>query len=167
MQDKFVIIAIMTFLHDLFTTIWIGGMITLGLSVFPSIKKVLDMGPQTMKLIEVIQKRLSKIVYVSIVGLFITGAVKAQMVPDFHRIFYFGNTYSMLLSAKHILVIIMVIIAILRSQVVGRNMKDPNPKVLKTKAGMLMINMLLGVIVLLLSGFITAIGQDHLLRFHS
>ena len=158
MQDKFVIIAIMTFLHDLFTAIWIGGMITLGLSVFPSIKKVLDMGPQTMKLIEAIQKKLSKIVYVSIVGLFITGAVKAKMVPEFLGLFHFGNTYSMILGVKHILVILMVVIAVLRSQVVGRNMKGPNPKVVKTKAGMLMINMLLGVIVLLLSGFNTALG---------
>ena len=156
MQDKFVIIAIMTFLHDLFTAIWIGGMITLGLSVFPSIKKVLDMGPQTMKLIEAIQKRLSKIVYVSIVGLFITGAVKAKMVPEFLGLFHFGNTYSTLMGTKHILVIIMVIIAILRSRVVGRKMDAPAPKVEKAKVGMLLLNILLGVIVLLLSGFGTA-----------
>ena len=51
----------------------------------------------------------------------------------------------------------MVIIAILRSKVVGRNMKGPNLKVVKIKAGMLMLNILLGVIVLLLSGFGTAI----------
>lgn len=158
MQDKLVIIAIMTFLHDLFTAIWIGGMFTLGLSVFPSIKKVLGMGQQTMQLIEAIQKRLSKIVYISIAGLFITGAVKAKMVPEFLGLFHFGNTYSMILGAKHILVIIMVVIAILRSKVIGRNMKDPNPKVIKTKAGMLFVNMLLGVIVLLLSGFNAAMG---------
>ena len=157
MQDKFIIIAIMTFLHDLFTAIWIGGMITLGLSVFPSVKKVLDMGPQTMRLMEAIQKRLSKFTLVSIVGLFITGAVKAKMVPEFLGLFHFGNRYSMILGTKHILVIIMVIIAILRSKVVGRNMKGPNPKVVKIKAGMLMLNILLGVIVLLLSGFGTAI----------
>ena len=158
MQDKFVIIAIMTFLHDLFTAIWIGGMLTLGLSVFPSIKKVLGMGPETKQLIETIQKRLSKIVYVSIIGLFISGAVKAKLTPDFLGLVNFGNTYSMILGIKHILVIIMVVIAVLRSQVVGRNIKGPNPKIVKTKAVMLMLNMLLGVIVLLLSGFSTVIG---------
>ena len=158
MQDKFTIIVIMTFLHDLFTAIWIGGMFTLGLSVLPSIKKVLDMGPQTMQLIEAVQKRLSKFTFVSIIGLFITGAVKAKMVPEFLGLFNFGNRYSIILGIKHILVILMVIITVLRSKVVGKNMKGPNPKVVKAKAGMLMLNMLLGVIVLLLSGLSTAIG---------
>jgi len=52
----------------------------------------------------------------------------------------------------------MVIIAILRSQVIGRNMKGPNPKVVKIKAVMLMFNILPGLLVLLLSGFSSAIG---------
>ncbi len=158
MPDKFILIAIMTFLHDLFTAIWIGGMFTLGLTVFPSIKKVLDMGPQTVQLINTIQKKLSKFVYISIAGLFITGAVKANMVPEFQGLLHFGNTYSLILGIKHILIIFMIVIAILRSQVVGRKIKGPNPKVVKIKAGMLMLNILLGVIVLLLSSFNSAIG---------
>ena len=157
MPDKFIIIALMTFLHDLFTAIWIGGMFTLGLTVFPSIKKVLGMGPQTEQLINTIQKKLSKLVYVSIVGLFISGAIQANTVPEFQGLLHFGNTYSLILGIKHILFIFMIIIAILRSQVIGRNMKGPNPKVAKIKAAMLMINMLLGVLVLLLSGFNSAI----------
>lgn len=72
--------------------------------------------------------------------------------------FSFGNTYSLILGLKHILVILMVIIAILRSQVIGRNMKGPNPKVVKIKAVMLMFNILPGLLVLLLSGFSSAIG---------
>ncbi len=133
-------------------------MLTLGLTVFPSIKKVLDMGPQTVKLINVIQGKMSKLVYVSIVGLFITGAIQGKMIPEFQGLFHFGNTYSLILGIKHILFIIMIIIAILRSQVIGRNMKGPNPRVNKTKAILLMLNMLLGVVVLLLSGFNAAIG---------
>jgi uncharacterized membrane protein len=157
MTDKFIILAFMTFFHDLFTSIWIGGMFTLGLTVFPSIKKVLGMGPQTIKLINVIQKKLSKFAYVSIAGLFVTGAVKAKMVPEFQGLLQFGNTYSFILGLKHILVILMVIIAILRSQFIGRNMKGPDPKIVKIKALMLMLNMFFALLVLLLSAFSTVI----------
>lgn len=157
MPEKFILIALMTFLHDLFTAIWIGGMFTLGLTVFPSIKKVLGMGPQTVQLINTIQKKLSKLVYICIIGLFISGAILANTVPSFQGLFHFGNTYSLILGIKHILFIVMIIIAILRSQVIGRNMKGPNPKVAKTKAVMLILNMFLGLLVLLLSGFSSAL----------
>jgi uncharacterized membrane protein len=158
MPDKFILIAILTFLHDLFTAIWIGGLLTLGLTVFPAIKKVLGMGPQTVMLVDTIQKKLSKIVYVSIVGLFITGAMQGKMIPEFQGLLHFGNTYSLILGIKHILFLLMIIIAVLRSQIIGRNMKGPNPKIAKIKAVLLMLNMLLGVIVLLLSGFNSAIS---------
>jgi len=38
------VFAIVTFLHDLFTAVWIGGVITLGITVLPSAKKVLGNG---------------------------------------------------------------------------------------------------------------------------
>lgn len=158
MQDKIIIIALLTFLHDLFSAIWIGGMLTLGLSVFPSIKKVLDMGPKTIQLIHTIQNKLSKFVIVSIIGLFITGAAKAKMVPEFNGLFHFDNTYSLIISIKLILVILMAVIAVLRSKIIGRNITEPNPKIFKIKAGMLMLNMFLGVMVLLLSGFSSSIN---------
>ena len=158
MPDKFILIAILTFLHDFFTAVWIGGMFTLGLTVFPSIKKTLEMGPQTVKLINTIQKKMSKFVYVSIVGLFITGAMQGKMIPEFQGLLHFGNTYSLILGIKHILFLLMIIIAVLRSQIIGRNMKGPNPKVNKIKALLLMLNMLLGIVVLLLSAFNSAIS---------
>lgn len=157
MQDKQVMIAFMTFFHDLFTTVWVGGIISLGVIVMPSVKKVLGMGPQTKQLMEVIQKRLSKFVYVSIIGLIITGILKSKSAPGFLGIFHFGNTYSMILGIKHLLVIVMIVVAILRSQIVGRK-KAPSPEIEKAKAGLLFFNMLLGILVLLLSGFTIAAG---------
>ena len=68
---------------------------------------------------------------------------------------YVIDTFFALFSM--ILIIFMVVIAILRSQVVGRKMKGPNPKVVKIKAGMLMLNILLGILVLLLSSISSAL----------
>jgi putative copper export protein len=41
MSTQTIVFALVTFLHDLFTAVWIGGLITLGFTVMPSTKKVL------------------------------------------------------------------------------------------------------------------------------
>ncbi len=157
MQYNPVLFTAVTFLHDFFTTIWIGGLFTLGFTVFPSIKKTMGMGPETAKLIDAIQNRLSKLVYISIIGLFITGAVKGKMIPEFLGLFNFGNNYSTILAIKHILYGVMIVLAILRSRVAGRKDKGKNPKTMKIKALMLLANIILGIIVLFLSGLNAAI----------
>jgi uncharacterized membrane protein len=150
--------AIVVFLHDLFTAVWVGGLITLGVIVLPSAKKVLGMGPQTMKLMNAIQKRLSVLVYVSIVGLVLTGAVLANRSSAFQGLFTFGNTYSAVLSLKHILVLAMIAVALVRSLVLGRRSGPPTPSQEKIKAGLLFLNIALGIGILLLSGFVTALS---------
>ncbi len=123
MPTKTIVFALITFLHDLFTAVWIGGLITLGLTVLPSVKKVLGKGPQTKKLMDTIQKRHSVWVYVSMIGLVLTGLLQANRSPAFQGLFSFGNTYSTVLTIKHILVVAMIAIALYRSLVLGRKME--------------------------------------------
>jgi putative copper export protein len=159
MPSKQIVFAIVTFLHDLFTAVWIGGLITLGITVLPSAKKVLGMGPQTKKLMDAIQKRLSVLVYVSIVGLVLTGFLQANRNPAFQGLFSFGNPYSTVLTLKHILVLAMVAVALFRSMVLGRRSGPSTPAQEKLKAGLLFLNIVLGVAILLLSGFSVALGS--------
>ena len=159
MPSKQIVFAIVTFLHDLFTAVWIGGVITLGITVLPSAKKVLGMGPQTKKLMDAIQKRLSVLVYVSIVVLVVTGMLQANRNPAFGGLFSFGNPYSTVLTLKHILVLAMVAIALYRSLVLGRRSGPSSPAQEKTKAGLLFLNIALGIAVLLLSGFSAALAS--------
>lgn len=159
MPSKQIMFAIITFLHDLFTAVWVGGVITLGITVLPSAKKVLGMGPQTKKLMDAIQKRLSVLVYVSIVGLLLTGLLQANRNPDFQGLFSFGNSYSTVLTIKHILVLAMVAVALFRSLVLGRRSGPSTPSQEKLKAGLLFLNIILGVAILLLSGFSAALAS--------
>ena len=159
MPSKQIMFAIITFLHDLFTAVWVGGIITLGITVLPSAKKVLGMGPQTKKLMDAIQKRLSVLVYVSIVGLLLTGLLQANRNPDFQGLFSFGNSYSTVLTIKHILVLAMVAVALFRSLVLGRRSGPSTPSQEKLKAGLLFLNIILGVAILLLSGFSAALAS--------
>ncbi len=164
-MPKQIVFALMTFMHNLFTVVWVGGLITLGVTVMPSAKKVLGMGPQTKQLMDTIQKRLSVLVYVSIVGLVLSGLLMSNRSPAFQGLFSFANTYSAALSIKHILVLAMIAIALTRSLVLGRRSGAPQQggqdqakrqQQEKLKAVLLIVNIVLGVIVLLLSGVCTA-----------
>jgi len=159
MPAKQIVFALVTFLHDLFTAVWIGGLITLGISVLPAARKVLGKGPQMKQLIDAIQKRLSVLVYVSIVGLVITGLLQANRNPAFEGLFHFGNAYSTALSLKHVVVVAMVGIALFRSLVLGRRRGPSTPSQEKLSVGLLVLNIVLGVVVLLLTGLSVALGS--------
>jgi uncharacterized membrane protein len=152
-MPKQIVFVIVTFLHDLFTVVWIGGMINLALVVLPSARKALGMGPETRKLIDVIQKRLSGFVYVSIVGLLLTGLLLSRRSPAFQGLFHFGNAYSAVLAVKHALTAVMIGVALYRSLVLGRRNGPSGSAQERRKVGLLLLNVVLGVVVLLLSGF--------------
>ena len=156
MLIKTIVFALVTFLHDLFTAVWIGGLITLGLTVMPSTKKVLGKGPQTKKLMDTVQKRHSVWVYVSLVGLVLTGLLQANRSPAFQGLFSFGNAYSAVLAVKHILVLAMIAIALYRSLALG---SASTPAEEKLKARLLVLNIIFGISILLLSGFTAAFSS--------
>jgi uncharacterized membrane protein len=159
MPTKQIVFALVTFLHDLFTAIWVGGLITLGIAVLPSARRVLGTGPQTRKLMDAIQKRLSVLVYVSIVGLAVTGVLLGNRSPAFQGLLHFGNAYSAMLALKHILVLAMVAVALIRSLALGRGRGPQKSAQEKLSAGLLFLNVALGVLVLLLTGFAVAFSS--------
>jgi putative copper export protein len=158
-MPKQIVFAIVVFLHDLFTAVWIGGLITLALTVLPSARQVLGKGLQTKELLNAIQKRLSVLVYVSIFGLILTGMLQANRNPTFEGLFRFGSAYATALSLKHIVVIAMVGVALFRSLVLGRRQGPLTSSQEKLNVGLLLLNVVLGVIILLLTGLSVAYGS--------
>jgi uncharacterized membrane protein len=157
-MPKQIVFALITFLHDLFTVVWVGGLITLGLTVLPSARSVLGVGPQTKQLMNEIRNRLSKLVYVSIAGLVLTGLLLSRRSPAFGGLFGFGNSYSTILTLKHVLILAMVAVALYRSLVLGRRTGPSTPDQEKLSPGLVLFNSLLGLLVLLLSGFTAALA---------
>ncbi|MCD4803985.1 MAG: hypothetical protein K8R16_13695 [Anaerolineales bacterium] len=157
MATKTIVFALVTFAHDLLTAVWIGGLITLGLTVMPSVKKVLGKGPETKKLMDTIQKRNSVLIYVSMIGLVLTGLLQANRTSAYLGLFSLGNTYSAILAVKHILVLAMIAIALYRSLVLS---KASTPAQEKLKATLLILNIIFGVGILLLSGFTAVLSSS-------
>jgi putative copper export protein len=155
MDPKIIILSLITFFHSLFIAIWVGGLITIGATALPSVKHVLGKSPQTKQLMNTIQNRHSWFVYISIVGLVLTGFLMARRSPAFEGLFAFGNTYSAILTIKHIFFLVMVAIALFRSLTLGRLSDTLTPTQERLSGRLLLINIVLGVLVLLLSGFLT------------
>ncbi len=159
MPTQMTVFALMTFLHDLFTAVWIGGLIALGVTVLPAARRVLGKGPETKRLMDAIQKRQSVLVYVSMAGLALTGVLLARRSPGFGGLFSFGSPYSVVLTLKHLVVLAMIAIALVRSLALGREGQMLTPSQEKLKGGLLLTNLGLGIVVLLLSGFLAALAS--------
>ncbi|MDG6223113.1 MAG: hypothetical protein IAX21_01995 [Candidatus Bathyarchaeota archaeon] len=156
MSIQIAIPVLVTFLHNLFTAIWIGGLIILATIVFPAMRK---QNEQDKELSNSIQKRLNKIVLVSIVGLWITGMLLANRSNAFTGLFSTSNRYSLALSIKHILIIIMTGLALVRTKLVVRATKPLTRATQKRGAIMIVCNIALGIAVLLLSAYTATIAN--------
>lgn len=156
MNMHIVLPVLVTFLHDLFTAIWIGGLIVLGVTVLPVIRKQKQ---QTKEFSKNIQKRLNTIVLISIVGLWITGMLLANRSTAFTGLFSTSNTYSLAMATKHSLVITMTILAFARTWLIVRTKKVIEAQTEKIGAILLVCNIILGIVVLLLSAYTATIAS--------
>ncbi len=148
---------LITTLHNLFTALWIGGMLTLAFAVFPSIMKVMGKSKETKLTISTIKKRMSIFVYVSMVGLIVTGLLMAKQSGQSTGFLSFENTYTSILSTKHILYILMILLSISRSLIIDKLENLTPPAKEKLNMIILIINMLVGVLVLALSAWVSLI----------
>ena len=158
--------ALITFFHDFFTAVWIGGLVVLAAAVMPGTLKALGRGPDAKRVLNAIQTRLSRWVYVSIVGLAVTGVLLGRRSGAVGGLFQFATPYQVALSIKHLLYLLMIALALVRSLYLARS--EPTPRSKKRapemtprerlSAAALMLNLALGVLVLLLSAYLAALS---------
>lgn len=149
--------GILIFLHDLFTAIWVGGLLMLCLSVLPGLKKVFGHSAESEKAMDAITRQQRKFVFIAMPGLLITGVLLARTSAGFNGLFNFTTSFGALLSVKHILVFLMVILALVRAFGFRNLEKSKDLARKKTSLLLMHINAALGVLVLLLSGLAVAI----------
>jgi len=68
MTPQMIVFALVSFFHDLFSAIWMGGLLVTVLAYLPAVKNALGAGPQVKKVMTEFQKRQSVWVYVSMAG---------------------------------------------------------------------------------------------------
>ncbi len=151
------IFVIVKFLHDIATITWIGGLFTMGFIILPSTKKVLPKGGETKKFMKTVKHRLSILVYISIIVLFLTGLLLAKQSGSYLGLVSLGNEYSTLTTFKHVICAGMLIITLTRSQLLTKfNLKPQKQE--KLSVILLFLNIGLGIIVLFLSALLAGIS---------
>lgn len=157
-MQNLIIPSVVRSLHNFFTSIWIGGMLVMVITFLPTIRKEIKDGGLQGAVIDEVMNHHSKWVYIGIVVLAGTGMLMARLSGQPSGLFNFNSPYTTILSIKHILVILITVIAIVRS-VAFKNAasgKDKSKK--KLSMALLMVNAFLGTVILVLSSIITVIG---------
>ncbi len=150
-------LTLINFLHELFTILWIGGMLLLVLVIMPILKKQFE-EDKFNQINKMIKNRLSIFTYVSIVVLMVTGLLLTNQAELTSRFLSFESPYATLLSIKHILFILMALIAIFRSAILDKIKgieKEPRHKIAKI---LLLLNVIFAIAVLFLSSYLGVIA---------
>jgi putative copper export protein len=157
MEANFIVATLVIFLHDLFTVVWMGGLIVTVITYLPLLYKTLGPGPQMKQFMRAFQRQQGRWVHVCMVGLIVTGVLMSNRVTGPGQFFSFNNSYSSWLSIKHILVIAMIFIAFYRSIALGRRMESLSQKQVKLSMLLIVINAILAVAVLFASAVISVL----------
>lgn len=149
--------GILIFLHDFFTAIWVGGLLMLSLSVLPGLMKAFGHSAESEKAMDAITTQQRKLVFIAIPGLLVTGVMLARTSTGFQGLFNFSTRFGALLSIKHMLVLLMVALALVRAFGFRNLEKTKDMARKKTSLALIHINAALAVLVLLLSGLAAAL----------
>jgi putative copper export protein len=84
----------------------------------------------------------------------INGILLGRSSKEFTGLFNFGTPYMTAISVKHILIILMVVLAFVRLSINKRIQAEQKPELQKASFGVLLLNAVLGVVVLFLSSVV-------------
>lgn len=144
--------------HLLATVTWIGGIIFILYVVIPSSRQVL--GADAGKLMGDISKRFTPLANYSIVLLAASGAGLTVLNEQFSGIGFPENKWTSVLLIKLVLVFCMVVVHFYRGLIlapkIGRVTSDGRKKSLQRfSLNLVKANLVIGVLVLFLSGIIS------------
>ena len=155
MNPQMIMIAVITFLHDFFTAVWIGGLFVLLFSTLPGLKKAGFDIKVTQETALLIQNRMQPFVIVSIIGVILTGILLSRSSGQVNGFFSFSSQYTTILSIKHIFSVLMVLLAVTRTIVLNKSKNSKSKKLGKISAACLVANFTSGIIVLFLSAMLS------------
>jgi uncharacterized membrane protein len=154
-SSELAILSAMNWLHLLATVAWIGGVFINVLVLSPAAKESLE-PPMMMRLWGGLMKRFQKMVYVSMAIFIGTGIVMMFMNSAYGDTFDFGDTWTLFLVIKHVLVLFLIIVGIYMFQSVFPKLKKlaakgPSPelgKAEKRQRVVATISLILGILIL-------------------
>lgn len=164
------ILAISYFFHLIATVLWVGGLVTMTVLVWPATKRALADTPGAMTLLELIRKRFTPLANFSLVVLIFTGFIQMSGDSNYDGLMVFDNDWSRAILLKHIAIFGMVLCGLLLqfrvtpameriSLLLERGKGDPAEyeRLQKQEQRLTWVNAGLGIFVLAFTAWATAI----------
>lgn len=156
---ELVLLTLVNWAHLFATVAWFGAISTMFFVLLPAAKATLE-PPVMGKLMGFLAKRMKAVAYISGAVLIVSG-VLIQILNPSEAGFSFGSRWGMVLIVKHILVALMIFVGVYVSESVVPKIaklaaKGSGPelgKLQKKQMSLGMLNFILSLIILLLSGY--------------
>lgn len=161
------VLALNYWLHLIATVLWLGGLGMLVLVAWPGLRPASD--AQAGEFFETLERRFRPVANISLAVLIVTGMIQTGGDPHYAGLLAIGDAWSIGLFAKHIVIVGMVVVAAMLQW--GVYPALDRARLLAAKPGgeehiaaerrrlrrLAAINLGLGILVLMLTAFITAL----------
>jgi uncharacterized membrane protein len=164
------ILAISYFFHLVATVVWVGGLLMLGLLVWPEARKALSDSPALATLLARLRKRFTPLTNLSLAVLIVTGLVQMTADPNYDGLLKFSNEWTRVILLKHIAIGGMFVSGLLlqysvvpalerASLLAERGKGDPeaSARLRRREVRLTWLNIGLGILVLAFSAWATSI----------
>ncbi len=163
-------LALSYFFHLIATVVWIGGLVTLTVFVWPETRRVLANNPAWFSLLTRIRKRFVPLTNFSLVLLVLTGFIQMSFDPNYDGTLTFDNEWSKVMLLKHLAIVGMVLCGLVLQYAVSpalerssmqleRGKGDPAEweKLRRREVRLTWLNVALGIAVLGFTAWATAL----------
>ncbi len=164
------ILAISYFFHLIATVIWLGGLATMTILVWPATRRALADTPGAAALLEQIRKRFTPLANFSLVVLIFTGFVQMSGDANYDGLLVIDNEWSRAILLKHVAIFGMVLCGLIlqfrvtpalerASLLLERGKGDPvdYERLQRQEVRLTWVNAGLGLLVLAFTAWATAI----------
>lgn len=164
------ILAVSLFFHIIATVVWIGGLFTLVILVWPEMRRVLAENAPLYALLQRLRKRFIPLSNLSLAILIVTGLFQMTADPNYDGVMQFNNEWSRVMLLKHIAIVGMalsglvlqygVIPALERASLLAERGKgDPAEytRLRQREVRLTWLNVGMGALVLAFSAWLTSI----------
>ena len=115
--------AIITWIHFLCASIWVGGSIFLGLVLAPLLRKMSFPIEERLNLMIKTGRRFNKIALHALIILIVTGIYNSHLVLQNNEIL-FSTSYGAFLITKIILVIALIVTFVIHIRIFNKNVEE-------------------------------------------
>jgi uncharacterized membrane protein len=164
------VLVLSLFFHLIATVTWVGGLVATAIFIYPAVQRTLKEQPALYRLLAQVRRRFFPLSILSLVTLVVTGLFQMTADPSYDGFMTFDNIWSQIMLVKHIVIVAMVgagvllqfgvIPALERTSLLvehGKGSATELAGLRRREVRLTWVNTLLGILVLALSAWLTAL----------